>query len=81
MRYALFDLGNLFIGLYAGDTRRRSANECPREKKNEMKRNEHLCSATPTTVFVDWERPEADELRPDAEAMEEEESILSETER
>lgn len=33
-----------------------------------------------TTVFVDWERPEADELRPDAEAMEEV-SVLLETER
>lgn len=33
-----------------------------------------------TTILVDWERPEADELRPDAEAMEEE-SVLPETER
>lgn len=37
-------------------------------------------SVGPTTVFVDWERPEADELRPDAEAMDEE-SVLSAAER
>lgn len=53
MRHALFDLRDLFIGLQRG----LATSSFP------------ASSGMLTTLLADWERPEADELRPEVEAM------------
>lgn len=63
MRDALLNLRDLFIGLKA--MRHDSLATAFLPEGDTLPR----ISVTPTTLLVDWDRPEADELRPDAEAM------------
>lgn len=63
MRHALFNLRDLFIGLKA--MRHDSLATAFLPEGDTIPR----VSVIRTTVLVDWDRPEADELRPDAEAM------------